>query len=215
MSPLLARFFQQHSTTPPDSRLLSYHLPIWIRFDLQGLLSSNDVGYFDQVIHRATTLFEAAFEPTDEVLLVYQEHRYKRRRIRSNGYLFQQLGIRKSDVTFRNRQAIPSPETYHEGRWSQVFHSTVASQIPHQALLAAISYQDFPTQNRVAIHGQLYFFNQTRGLIFCMYDDRGLVISSNTPETTRPLYQEYNNWILDYDRKIIDALFAAGVPHSS
>ncbi len=42
-----------------------------------------------------------------------------------------------------------------------------------------------------------------------MYDDRGLVISSTSPETVRPLYQNYNDWILDYDRAAIDTLFAA------
>lgn len=208
MASALTRFFQQHATNPPDSRLLSYHLPAWIRFDLQGPLSPDDTGYFAQVLHRATTLFEAAFAPTDEVLLVYQEHRYKRHRIHSSGYLFRQLGIHKHDVTFRNRRAIANPETYHEGRWSQALYSTTTAQIPHRALLAAISHLDFPDQNRQALHGQLYFFNQTRGLIFFMYDDRGLVISSAKPATIRSIHQLYNGWILDYDRPAIDALFA-------
>ncbi|AHJ96462.1 DUF3885 domain-containing protein [Hymenobacter swuensis] len=214
MSSPLTQFFQQHATNSPDSRLLSYHLPAWIRFDLQVLLSPDDTGYFAQVLHRATTLFEAAFAPTDEVLLVYQEHRYKRHRIHSSGYLFRQLGIHKHDVTFRNRRAIANPETYHEGRWSEALYSTVAAQIPHRTLLAAISHLDFPDQNRQTLHGQLYFFNQTRGLIFFMYDDRGLVISSNSPETIRPLYQKYNDWILDYDRTTIDALFSAATTPS-
>ncbi|RSK42505.1 DUF3885 domain-containing protein [Hymenobacter perfusus] len=187
----LAQFLQQHATKPLDTRLLYYELPTWIRFDLQGTLSPDDAGYFAQVLHRASTLFEAAFAPTDEVLLVYQKHLYKRHRIRSNSYLFQQMGIGKRDITFRNWRAIPNPKWYSEGRWNEALYSTAAAQIPHQALLAAISYQDFPDQNKTAIHGRLHFFNRTRGLIFFMYDDRGLLISSNTPETTRPLYQEY------------------------
>ena len=215
MSSLLARFFQQHSTKPLDSCLLYYELPAWTRFDLQGNLAPDNAGYFAQVLHRASTLFKAAFAPTDEVLLVYQEHRYKRHRIRSNGYLFRQLGIRKRDVAFRNRQAIANTETYHEGRWSEAFYSTTAAKIPHRALLAAISYQDFPNQDKTAIHGLLYFFNQTRGLIFYMYDDRGILISSNTTETSRPLYQEYNHWILKYERTATDALFSEASSHIS
>lgn len=204
----LVQFFQQHATKPLDTRLLYYELPAWIRFDLQGTLSPDDAGYFTQVLHRASTLFEAAFAPTDDVLLVYQEYRYKHYRIRSNSYLFRQLGIRKRDVAFRNRRAVLNSQSYHEGHWSEALYPTAAAQIPHQALLAAISYQDFPDQNKTAIHGRLHFFNQTRGIIFFMYDDRGILISSNTPEITRPLYQEYNDWILDYDRATIDATFA-------
>ncbi|MDU0371686.1 DUF3885 domain-containing protein [Hymenobacter endophyticus] len=208
MSSPLTQFFQQHATKPLDSRLLYYELPAWIRFDLQGSLAPDEAGYFAQVSHRAATLFTAAFAPTDEVLLVYQEHRYKRYRIRSKSYLFRQLDIYKQDVTFQKRWAIPNQLAYHEGRWTQAFYTTLAAQIPYQALLEAISYQDFPNQNKAAIHGPLYFFNQTTGLIFFMYDDRGILISSNTPETTRPLYQEYNDWILDYDRATIDTTFA-------
>ncbi len=117
MNSPLTRFFQQHATNPPDARLLSYHLPAWIRFDLQGALSPDDAGYFAQVLHRASTLFEAAFDPTDEVLLVYQEPLYKRSRIRSRNYLFRQLGIGRPDLTFRKTWVPNNPSTYHEGHW--------------------------------------------------------------------------------------------------
>ncbi|MFD2786797.1 DUF3885 domain-containing protein [Hymenobacter rubripertinctus] len=203
----LTHFFQQHATSPPSSYLLSYHLPVWIRFDLQGALSPDDAGYFLQVEHRAIALFEAAFAPTDEVLLVYQEPRYKRSRIRTRNYLFRQLGIGKSDLTFRKSWVPNNAATYHEGHWIQAFFSTTAARIPHRALLAAISRLDFPAPGRPTIRGPLYFFNQTRGLIFYMYDDRGLVISSTSPETVWPFYQNYNDWILDYDRRKIDELF--------
>ncbi|SET74611.1 DUF3885 domain-containing protein [Hymenobacter actinosclerus] len=203
----LSRFFQQHASALPEPSQLSYHLPAWVRFDLQGVLSPDDTDYFAQVLHRASTLFEASFSPTDEVLLVYQEPRYKRSRIRSRNYLFRQLGIGKSDLTFRKTWVPNNPEAYHEGHWVQAFFSTAAARVPHRALLAAISHLDFPAPGRPTIRGLLYFFNQTRGLIFYMYDDRGLVISSDSPETIRPFYQHYNDWILDYDRKQIDALF--------
>jgi len=208
MAAPLARFFQHHATKLPNPRLLHYELPAWIRFDLQGPLSPDDAGYFAQVSHRAATLFAAAFAPTDEVLLVYQESRYKRHRIRSNGYLFRQLGVRKTDLAFRKTWVPHNPATYHEGCWVQALFSTTAACIPHRALLAAISYQDLPTLALPTIRGLLYFFNQTRGLIFYMYDDRGLVISSAMPATIRFIQQHCNGWILDYDRVAIDALFA-------
>ncbi|WP_107725103.1 DUF3885 domain-containing protein [Desmospora activa] len=44
-----------------------------------------------------------------------------------------------------------------------------------------------------------------------MYDDRGLDIVANKIETLRDCYLNYNDWILDYDRQRIDAVFADSV----
>jgi len=38
-------------------------------------------------------------------------------------------------------------------------------------------------------------------------DDRGLDIVSEKRETIYPLYKNYNEWILDYDREHINKLF--------
>jgi len=37
-----------------------------------------------------------------------------------------------------------------------------------------------------------------------MYDDRGLDIIASKIETIEPIYKMHNNWILDYDRELID-----------
>ncbi|MED3931645.1 DUF3885 domain-containing protein [Priestia megaterium] len=38
-------------------------------------------------------------------------------------------------------------------------------------------------------------------------DDRGCDVLASSKESIRFLYEEYNNWILDYDREEIDLLF--------
>ncbi|TGE31087.1 DUF3885 domain-containing protein [Desulfosporosinus sp. Sb-LF] len=40
-----------------------------------------------------------------------------------------------------------------------------------------------------------------------LYDDRGLDIVSHDKNTLMPLYQELNEWILDYDSKRMDEMF--------
>ncbi|MCM3639930.1 DUF3885 domain-containing protein [Priestia aryabhattai] len=44
-------------------------------------------------------------------------------------------------------------------------------------------------------------------MIFHLYDDRGCDILASNKESIRFLYEEYNNWILDYNREEIDLLF--------
>jgi len=40
-----------------------------------------------------------------------------------------------------------------------------------------------------------------------LYDDRGVDVISTHPNNLKALYKKYNEWILDYDREMIDAIF--------
>ncbi|MEI4525718.1 DUF3885 domain-containing protein [Priestia megaterium] len=53
----------------------------------------------------------------------------------------------------------------------------------------------------------IYFINLSKKKIFHLYDDRGCDVLASSKESIRFLYEEYNNWILDYDREEIDLLF--------
>jgi hypothetical protein len=41
-----------------------------------------------------------------------------------------------------------------------------------------------------------------------MYDDRGCLVFADHPSRIVHLYRKYNDWIVDYWRDTIDALFA-------
>lgn len=53
----------------------------------------------------------------------------------------------------------------------------------------------------------MYFINVTRNLIYHLYDDRGCDILAADKNDIRFLYETYNDWILDYDRNVIDETF--------
>jgi len=44
-------------------------------------------------------------------------------------------------------------------------------------------------------------------MIYHLYDDRGCDVIASNKENLRPLYEELNDWILDYDREQIDTIF--------
>ena len=54
----------------------------------------------------------------------------------------------------------------------------------------------------------VYFWSTEANLLFHMYDDRGADIVCENAEPLREIYQKYSRWILDYDRKRIDAVFS-------
>ncbi|HVI40043.1 MAG TPA: DUF3885 domain-containing protein [Anaerovoracaceae bacterium] len=53
----------------------------------------------------------------------------------------------------------------------------------------------------------LYLFDIKKHVMLYLYDDRGLDIVADCKDTLMPLYQDLNEWILDYDRETIDKIF--------
>src|SRR5690606_31988449 len=84
--------------------------------------------------------------------------------------------------------------------------------IRYPQLLQAICYEDFRHPSRILKNNQqsgcqIYFINLSQKLIYHLYDDRGCDIIAADKEDIRYLYDQYNDWILDYDREKIDAVF--------
>ncbi|TGE25567.1 DUF3885 domain-containing protein [Hymenobacter aquaticus] len=193
---------------------LFYRWPIGIRFDLQGehpiYLDANhhsyDERYFQEVIQRASDLFKAAFQPTDEVLVIYQKPTAKRQRIRNTEYLLRQLGIAASAIAF---QRIDSHYLYgnYGSSWIRMYHATTAAAIPYPKLATAIANQDFGHRTP-RTDGDVFFLNLSRDLIFHMYDDRGLDIVAADKSILRPLFETYNSWIMTFDREQVEATFS-------
>jgi hypothetical protein len=50
-----------------------------------------------------------------------------------------------------------------------------------------------------------FLVDYERGLMLHIYDDRGLDVFATDPMTVLSVYQEFNDWLLDYDRPRIDA----------
>ena len=54
---------------------------------------------------------------------------------------------------------------------------------------------------------RVYFFSPINQSGFNIYDDRGCDIWSNSIEELRPIYENLNDWVLEYNRKEIDEMF--------
>ncbi|XKE94611.1 DUF3885 domain-containing protein [Metaplanococcus flavidus] len=83
--------------------------------------------------------------------------------------------------------------------------------IRYTQLLKAICYQDLDHPSRITNYqgsdAQIYMINITQQLIYHLYDDQGCDIIAADKEDIRFLYEQYNDWILDYDREKINAVF--------
>ncbi|WP_022823936.1 DUF3885 domain-containing protein [Hymenobacter norwichensis] len=204
-----SQFINQYYPSLILGPALFYSWNIGVRFDLQSEVSTSDQAYFTEVVRRATSVFEAVFKPTDEVLIVVQRPRdkryFRRRRFRANDLLFRLLNASKQEAHFQrlaNRTRFASTQ--------QLIRFTIqrsANQIPYQQILQAISYQDFSSRTP-QLHDDIFFLNLRSKLILHMYDDRGLDVISSNADTLRPLYNSHHHLLLDYDRQQMLATFS-------
>ena len=54
----------------------------------------------------------------------------------------------------------------------------------------------------------VFFIDIDRAILFHIYDDRGLDITALDPDQLTPLFNNFNIWLLEYDRPRMDAIFA-------
>ena len=177
---------------------LFYNWENGLRFDLQ-VGDTNTEGYFEEVIKRSSALFRSSFSKTDRVFIVLNQYKIKRSKIRSSNYAFQQIAeLKKSEVDYSTVRQLYEPDDM----WNRAISKVAIERINYENILKAIANTDFSREPR--IDSQIFFINIDKMLLFNMYDDRGLDIVAKDIETLRPLYTEFNAWILDYDRNVID-----------
>jgi len=187
---------------------LFYRWNIGLRFDLQVGKTNTDE-YFRIVQKRANTLFESAFKSDDEIFLVLNEFKRRKRKIRVRNFIFSQIkNLEKNKIGYRRLLRLFDVDKFD--RWNQGIIKTTIEQFNYKNILAAIGNNDFPSREpRLDLLGgftskEIYFINIKKSLIFHMYDDRGLDMIASDVKTLHPIYEKYNDWILDDDRKIID-----------
>lgn len=174
---------------------------------------TNKDEYFQEVIRRASTIFQTAFDYSDNVFLVLMDYKYKRRKIKFSNFLFKQIDrIKKSEISYLKVKRLYQPEDKYDVRNIAIIKLT-AGRINHKNIITAIANSDFPPRqprldaNGIFTNKEIYVVNINKKLIFHMYDDRGLDLVSADIETLRPIYVKHNEWILDYDRAQIDSQF--------
>lgn len=166
--------------------------PVGIRFEI-GL---------DQLA-RATTLYESMFGTGEDCVLVSQDWPSDEGPPERFTPLFLTPGI-FPDVRPAQLQTVdifPFDETPHRLTWARL----PLSCIDANRMFEAIANGD---HGRVpSIAGRVYIIQDDAKLLMHMYDDRGLDVIASSHATLLPVYKQFGDWILDYQRDIVDFRF--------
>jgi len=187
---------------------LFYEWEHCLRFDLQDERGNTEFGsdkYFAEVVRRASMLFEIAFDPSDMLFFVCTEFQYRKRKIKVTNFAFRQIdNLEKNEVCHTKETWRYEP---HKNFNVALVYLT-ANRINYKNILTAIGNTDASSRLPRLDRTNIFFVNVSKKLVFHMYDDRGLDVIATDKETLRPIYNKYNDWILDYDREQIDQQFS-------
>ncbi len=185
---------------------LFYRWPIGIRFDLGGRATAPEEA--DHVVERATALFEATFGAADPCIVVAQDWPEANR----HPWLINVLSL----FTFSqgNALGLKAPQGQQEaldeeepevGPCTLTWVEQQARTFHYGLIFEAIANADHA--RRPAISSRVYLINPRTDVVFYMYDDRGLDLVAAKKSTLLRFYEDFNPWILDYDRARIDRTF--------
>ncbi|WP_182006833.1 DUF3885 domain-containing protein [Priestia aryabhattai] len=211
----LENYFEGLTLSPA----LFYSWKYSIRFEISDpLISYYEKDCLKQAFHRSITLFHKVFEEEDEILFVTDVHTMNKdlflQKTPLNVYL--KYIKDKKRLYQLNHHRLPSVFQDEDEDDQSLTHRFVLSckktELRYVQLLQAINYEDFAHPSTIMKSNpqsgyDIYFINLSKKMIFHLYDDRECDILASNKGSIRFLYEEYNNWILDYNREEIDLLF--------
>lgn len=172
---------------------LFYRYPWGLRFELGDPALDDDDAYFRSAEERAQRIWDAAFAPEDEVLLIFDGT--------PDRELKEALKVCRMQ-RIRAPLQPPFPEEDEEEEkvfFYRYYYHGSGSKFPFQAVL----------QRAFSWKYGVYFYNRTKKLLFHPYDDRGADLIAADPEALPPYYESLHDLLLDWDREEMARKFRA------
>jgi hypothetical protein len=180
---------------------LFYTCKYALRFDLHGVnRNSYKIGesYFIEGLNRAAELFHKIFFDCQELYFLYRNGE-----IKFTDEIFTNItGLNKNEIGIINEKGIYDEDV--ETKLAIIKLSI--DRINYKNILTAVNNTDF-SRRKPSTDGEIYFIHIKDEIIFNMYDDRGLDIICTNKETIESYYENYNKWLLEYDRIKMEGIF--------
>lgn len=158
--------------------------------------------YFLSVYENAINIFEDLFSPSDSINLVHVVYVYNEPYKKTNiikkfsSLTIDELSCFKEYIKKNGDDNILCEEFSYK---------CSIKDIKYKKLLKAISNQDFkglvPNINQNHSFSEIYIINNTKNLIYHLYDDRGLWLAFNNNEDYERYSKKYCHLILDLDNE--------------
>lgn len=193
-------FWLEHDGKPSPRILhpLFYVYPWGLRFELGLYDLEGTAEYIRSALERGQRIWDTAFEPEDEVLVIFDTTPDRDLKAQLKGCRMQRL---------RAECASPLPGDSGEPEIRHFYRHLYlgpASAVPFASILRRIVEEQSVTGGLMRYSSQVYFYNRTKKLLFHPYDDRGADLIGPDRETLRPFYESLTQLLLDWNREDMD-----------
>lgn len=204
------KIFPNLELKPP----LFYSWKIGIRFKLG--VNYNPIHIYENcpyllgVYERAITLFHALHSTDDDMVIVIDVEDFAEDETVKRKLNVLSKFVKEKSVLYRLTQhTLPylNHEEDDDGAYPirRFLLNCKPTEIRYIPMIKAICNQDMGI--KPSLYHRVYFINKSKNTIFHIYDDRGCDLLAASTEAVRGIYNQYNEWILDYDRNQIDKVF--------
>lgn len=178
-----------------------------IRFELGEPFENGTNDRINQVSYRVSTVFESIFSCDDTVFMFIKDWESEDHMFGNTTplYLYSLFNSNnmETEIIKEEDENEDGEKIYHEHKLHT--KKLKVSEIDYKKILTGIGNYE---QGREPSIGQsVYFISIDKNVIFYMYDDRGCIIYSDTSRNIKFLYEDFNEWIVDYHREYIDSIF--------
>lgn len=187
---------------------LFYENQYALRFEIGGSGPLWSKPYMQQAEHRSKAIFRAIFQPDDQILL--KINNYQKYNQHSSPKIYSKYIKRRNDqlvsLSYQVQQDDEDRGIFSEWLTHKYIYQGICSSFHWQQILKNIIQYESP-YHPTRSFGPTIFFHPTKQIAYHLYDDRGLDIVATSKEAIRPLYYQFHDWLLDYDRPRMDANF--------
>ncbi len=191
-------FFKNNFGNIELSAPVFFEFPVSIRFEIGVDLGNFDDlnNYIETSLKRSVDIFSALFDPNDILYIVVESPCKDLDNINVIRPLLS--GI----LSECNYEVFSSKDNFVRERY--VIKSTTKS-VKIAELLKKIIRSELDGTNTLS--GNVYLLNNKTGVIYYLYDDRGLDVAAPSTENLQMVYNRFNLWILNYNKKKISKIF--------
>lgn len=192
-----------------------YNAPIGIRFEIGG---DQDVYLNIDDFNKLVANPEYVLSALARVKTIYESMPQKPNILRIDVYPDEENDVNNVIEYICNEIGIPQPheQIYHN---IQCHEDDVITQIQLYWDLNKISFSAETLLYEVimadiggysALVSSVFLVNTDIEILFYLYDDRGADVMASDKEVLRSMFDKFQSWILDYDRKKINEVFENG-----
>lgn len=174
----------------------------FIRFDLGGEDNNEKKERVVQAATRASTLWEEIFPDKEaQITVLAYDYLYADEYTKPQGILRKFLPKESFEELYNAVETRIVSDEDEDDRVRVIIGNIHVKDIDAPALFRSIANTEMDFSP--ALFARMFFIDQSRNILFYMYDDRGCVVEAQSATQLQPLYEARKSWILeDYEEKM-------------